>query len=244
MLKTSNKGQFSSKKFLYTCGCSLTNYEVIDVNKQWPKLLADKLGLECINEGISNGSNYRTFRKLVNFLQTNNVDNSVFVIQFTYPFRFEMPSKNSDNWYRINFNSQKGNINLCVHPENKTLAKPVEINDSVEKMKSKVINYTSQVEDLEFMMQIMSIVNLLERKGVEYYLTTLPEIPNSYLSFQGNETWIINNWFDSRIINHYNNLDDLEWNDFHPNLKGNIDIANAFYNGILKNRKKQLEDCW
>jgi len=229
-----------NKKFLYTCGCSFTNWAELDANKQWPKLLADKLDLTCINEGISNGSNYRTFRKLMNFLKTANVDETVFVIQFTYPFRFEMQSSKRDHWYRINFNSAKGNIKTCIHPENGQLASDSEVSRAVKKMKAKLINYTEEAEDLEFMMEIMSIINLLKSKNAEYYLTSLPSITETYHSFQGTEKWIINNYKDSEICSQYDDSNDPTWNDFHPSPNGNKEIANAFYKGIIEHRRKEL----
>jgi hypothetical protein len=90
-----------------------------EMQEQWPHILANKLNIpDVINDALWNGSNERTFRKLDQFLKshTGDLDKVLFIIQFTFPWRYEMWSDNiqedytweqapddvKENWIRLN----------------------------------------------------------------------------------------------------------------------------------------------
>ncbi len=182
---------------LYCNGCSFTRMAshkgFPELEDQWPHLLANKLGTEIVNDALWNGSNPRTFRKLEEFLTTFPVDTTrVFcLIQFTFPWRFEMPHDEEiydytwqdcnfkEDWIRLNpghFDLEgyrnKDNLNPCVAI--KRLAQPSGkdnssiINEGLDKIHGKLVRYTNQVERLDLLTHVYAIKGLLEEHGCKY----------------------------------------------------------------------------
>ena len=112
---------------LYVSGCSFTrmasswkdDQKHPEMEEQWPHLLAKRLNIpNTVNDALWNGSNERTFRKLDHFLKTHSgdLDKVLFLIQFTFPWRYEMwsdqiqddytwyeaPDDVKENWIRLN----------------------------------------------------------------------------------------------------------------------------------------------
>lgn len=83
---------------LWATGCSHTyGDDLVDKSKSWPFLLAEKLGMDCINNGISGGSNERIVYET---MKAPSCD--LKIIAWTYKERFTR--YDSRNNFQINFN--------------------------------------------------------------------------------------------------------------------------------------------
>jgi len=111
------------KMTLYANGCSMTKgYEIggrtdgdsdhpsgVDIdpiyrqNNAWPKLLADRLGMDCFNDAHVGGSNDRIIRMTLDwtttYLQNNKAEDLFVVIGWTTPHRNEF--KTNGKWFNI-----------------------------------------------------------------------------------------------------------------------------------------------
>ena len=94
-------------KYLYTNGCSFT--EGVDLEnplkERWSKRLSENLSLKGINEGLGGGSNQRIMRKTIDWIVSNpnKIRETLFVIQVTYPSRYETYDENKDTFERENW---------------------------------------------------------------------------------------------------------------------------------------------
>lgn len=238
---------------LYCNGCSFTRMAsrkgFPDLEDQWPHLLANKLGTEVINDAIWNGSNPRTFRKLKEFLTTFPIDTSrVFcLIQFTFPWRFEMPhtetvtdytwrdSHHKEDWIRLNpghfdlekYHNKDSSMYSCVAmvPDQENHST---IHEGLDKIHGKLVRYSDEVERLDFLTHVYAIKGLLEEHGCRYKFILgddskfKDELSNDFLpvtlkSLMGDNTGVDN---------------------YHANHQGNIETANKLYHYLMSDTDK------
>ncbi len=220
-----------------------------ELESQWPHLLAKKLGVEVVNDAIWNGSNPRTFRKLEIFLNTFPVDpTKVFcLIQFTFPWRFEMPhtedltdytwreSLHKENWIRLNpghfdiekYYNKDQSLDPCVAivPDEPNLPT---ISEGLDKIHGKLIRYTGEVERLDQLKHIYAIKGLLDTHGCKYKFIlgdhgkhdddlTSDFLPMTLKSLMG---------------------DNVGVDGMHANQQGNIETANKLYEYLMSDTDK------
>lgn len=238
---------------LYCNGCSFTRMAVVkdfpELEYQWPHLLAKKLGTEVINDALWNSSNARTFRKLEEFLNTFPIDPTrVFcMIQFTFPWRFEMPnheeitdyswreSPHKEDWIRLNpghfdlekYHNKDTSLYSCVAmvPDEEN---DKAINEGLDKIHGKLIRYTNEVERLDLMKHVYAIKGLLDTHGCKYKFImgdsgkssdylTDDFLPVTLKSLMGEETGMDN---------------------YHANQQGHIETANKLYQYLMSDTDK------
>lgn len=107
---------------LYADGCSMTyGAELVGTPKEdqlnpelrksraWPKHLADLMGIKSINAGVGGSSNEgitrRTLENLGDLKETIKPYETLVVIGWTVPYRYEYWSNENKNWSQVNFNS-------------------------------------------------------------------------------------------------------------------------------------------
>ena len=249
-------------EMLYTGGCSFTRMaskgEHPQLEEQWPHLLAKKLGSNVINDALWNGSNPRTFRKLYEFLTTQKYSpkNTLVLIQFTFTWRFEIPSTfdlqdyawpespHKENWLRINpghfdleqyqehqdLNAFKGCVALRENEE-KPIHKTM-VSSGLQKVYAKLLDYTDDVEKLELLTQIFSIKGLLENYGVNY----------KFLFGEGGK------WNDeiAELVGHFLTSTPLRLiageyttiDNYHADKQGNIQTADTLYDLLMNHTDK------
>ena len=238
---------------LYCSGCSFTRMAsrrgFPEMEHQWPHLLGQRMGVEIVNDAIWNGSNSRTFRKLETFLNTFPIDPTrIFcLIQFTFPWRFEMPhpedltdytwreSAHKENWIRLNpghFDIEKYYdkdesifTSVAVVPDKPNLPT---ISEGLDKIHGKLIRYTDEVERLDQLKYIYAIKGLLDAHGCKYkfitgdsgrfdYDLTSDFLPTTLKMLMG---------------------DNVGVDGMHANLQGNMETANKLYEYLMSDTDK------
>lgn len=188
---------------LYVCGCSFTRMcskikdgvQHPDVSDQWPQLLANKLKIpNVVNDALWNGNNARTFRKLEEFLRTTDVDpEKIFVIiQFTFPWRFEMwtdmehddyswsESPIRENWARLNpgwakieepFQADAHDWSVAINPPKKDDPDHDKIKQLIYqgriKAYGKAVDWNPETEYQTLMRDCLAIDNILNLYNVK-----------------------------------------------------------------------------
>lgn len=78
---------------LFVAGCSVSDYSQVD--EVYGEILAKKLNVEYVHEGSVCGSNWRIWRKIVNYIINNNLTpDDLLVVQYTTTERKEFWSFN------------------------------------------------------------------------------------------------------------------------------------------------------
>lgn len=174
---------------LYANGCSFTNHEPLTQNEKWPLNLASHLGIpDYINDGEGSGTNQGIFKRTAKFLSETTVPhkNILAVIQLTYPFRFEMPSKrvHPAKWQ---------NYITAGHPNDVAQDRNRHYYNARLKAFAEHPNYVSW----EFYIQASAINNLLRARGVTSYFLCL-ETPQTQEDFEDSYIpWMYDNPTDS-----------------------------------------------
>lgn len=206
-------------KTLYVNGCSMTKYQNLPEDQQWPNLVRQQLEIDrIVNDGYGCGSNQRIFRTTFDFVNYKkfSASNTVILIQMTYPFRFEYLQANGE-WAAVN---QHGAV-----AEDLSYAK------RYLNMKSK--SYTDEEEAYEYLQKLYAIDNLLKKSRVRNYFFLNFHMPVksrkivNKLNKQFN--WIVkNNSEDS----HFPEYECISASDPHPNEHGHIKIADWIVQNI------------
>lgn len=210
---------------LHACGDSITyGYTLDDRNKSWPYILAKKLNCsEVKNYALVGGSNSRTVRKLYN---ANLQKNDIVIVAWTISDRFELGvNKNSD--------IQKNSKYIIKENETYSLGNELEIDEKIitKKFFSQMINrcvdkrvkelssflyqdfYNPEWYDEIFRVQYWSLINLFERKQVNWLM--------------------FNTWTESTLTN-------PSWTNEIKNKKYIFGVNNNATNFLLKKYGKKI----
>lgn len=167
---------------LHTCGDSFTyGFTLDDKTKSWPFILYKKLNCsELKNYALPGGSNLRSIRKLYN---ANLQENDIVIVSMSIADRFEFGvNKNSD--------IQKNNKYLIEENKQYELGNYLEIDENIitkrffSQMKNRCVDkrlknlsdllykdfYNQEWFDEIFRIQYWSLINLFERKKVNWLL--------------------------------------------------------------------------
>jgi hypothetical protein len=152
---------------LYSFGCSFSsvnfkNYYINTFNyvnhKLYNELLAEKLNLNLINEayeGIGNNS------IILNFAETEFKDNSLVIIQLTFPNRIEFRKENNTNDFTTTIGTITQPISSATltHFSNEVIT---------EKHKETYLDFVNTWDDILTFNDIYQIVNSIKKKEAKY----------------------------------------------------------------------------
>lgn len=243
-------------KSIYAVGCSFTKFPNVNESELWPAVLANKFDCCVINDGIPGGSNYRSFRKITEFIDTypKSLEDVFFIIEVTSPLRFEFSEDANNGWSRVVMNLPKVRTTNGVIPSNKNIqytsaqslgelmrnffeARKLR-NIGEEKLSAKLINYNEQEEYYEFIRQLSQLSFYFERHNLKYTLLSfiIPKLTTDQLSFVNNNfNWLVkNDVHSSNIHSMYSEVDEetAKINNYHPTKENHIEIANFIHKNI------------
>lgn len=144
---------------LYANGCSLTEgAELVNPHETaWPVVLAKKLNMECINDGLGASSNERIFRTTYEFMFNNIINNNnivdkyMIVIGWSTINRYEIYSSVYESYLNVlrsRYNDITVYPNLLSNSESKIINDFFKICDSRLSDMLKTLNYITIVINL------------------------------------------------------------------------------------------------
>lgn len=155
-------------RHLYAAGCSFTKHLPLNDGDQWPTMLGKKLNIpDVINQGQGGAGNDSIFKTVNNFIlkTTTPADEILAVIQFTFPFRFTLPSGATfSGWqnYQNNYLSESSDTEISNHPDEV-------LNLEYYHARERMYAWHPCVGVWEFYQQISAISNLLSKAKIKHY---------------------------------------------------------------------------
>jgi hypothetical protein len=233
-------------KTLLTNGCSWTwggGFENLSDNDRletvWPHHLMHLLEHDTnVNLSMGCGSNQRIVRTTLDWIlkqDRETLDNTVAVIQWTEPSRYEYYSKttkpdlsNQWDWHNENDNWSLVKAGCCIYPPgSRNYHIPIEeLNDSQMRYRT-----YSDIEGLyNFITHMAALANIFESYKIKYYYwnalgVPVKYFPNNLKTYASTFNWINNKhdpWDYERISKEDN----------HPNVNGHLQLAHYIFEEI------------
>ena len=189
-------------KHLYAAGCSFTKHQPLPEDDLWPTMLSKKLNIpSVINQGQGGAGNDSIFKTVNNFILRTHTppDEILAVIQFTFPFRFTLPSGATGSGWKHYLNNYSGFDENNDHPDEV-------INLEYYYARERMYAWHPAHSIWEFYMQISAISNLLYKANINHYCVCIDSPPKWPKSIEpvggdkfGNPTGTIE--FDQSNIN-------------------------------------------
>jgi hypothetical protein len=206
-------------KTLYTNGCSMTKFELVPEEQQWPNLVRERLGIpSLINDGYGCGSNQRIFRTTYDFVNRKDFDptETLIIIQMTYAFRFEFLESNG-TWAAIN--------------QHHSVAENFLFAEKYRKIKTK--SFTEEEEKFEYLQKLLAIDNLLKNAGIKnhFFFNYWMPISDKKIIKRLDKTfrWIVES---SSAQSHFPEYEHFSDSDPHPSPSGYGTIADWIISNI------------
>jgi hypothetical protein len=232
-------------------GCSFTwggglnfreDQEDLRLQHTWPHYLGLKLNRSVVNLSAGCGSNQRIIRTNLDWIsqQTDDVlKNTIAVIQWTDPSRYEYYEPLNSDDYLENFPNRWAKVNAQAVIGCREDSSPEKSKRDHERKNKRYETHTMQEDMYRTISDISSMSKIFEDFGVKYYYWTyshlsdkfLPHIRKYYKTFPWlNEPlngepydWLLH--WDYEIISN---------TDTHPSLLGHQQIADLIFEKIKK----------
>lgn len=246
-------------KKLYVNGCSWTDGDVLDLarlveigtgrNYSYPTLVANEFGYNLIDESRYGGSINRIVRMCWNYIMTNDITNTIFILEIPNGFRDEIYSNKFERY----FNVTGGNLN---NPHDKT-----ENNKEWYEIKNDVVDtYFNFLNFEEFnkkeYINLMGLISYIKQHTRHMYLIQPYEMINKYNIFNQliTDVNIIKLSDNTFKINEYNLIQDMCKNeelslghelnkgteDTHPGISGHKKLSEIIIEHLINNDSNSI----
>jgi len=215
-----------------SCDVELNKWRL---NVTWPKHLSDLF--ECTefhNESLGCGSNYRIVRKTLDFFlpkihKNKDVSDWLAIIQWSGPARIEYFSEYNNCWTMVNHN-------LTIRERDIPNWPSTEYADEVDKLflESYYKTFNNEFFSTIWFQQINLLGMFFESNKINYLFTSMAN-PTLYFDNMRMDFIKKYRWFgsDNERVYSINNMG-IEMTS-HPTLLGHKQIAEKFYDYIIKN---------
>lgn len=238
-------------------GCSFTfggglnfddHQEEERLQSVWPHFLGLKINRSVVNLAAGCGSNQRIIRTTLDWLSDQSkqtLDNTVAVIQWTDPSRYEYyePLNHSD--HLENFPNRWAKVNAQVVIGCREDSNPEKSKRDHERKNKRYETHTIQEDMYRMISDITAMSKIFEDFGVKYYYWTYahltdkfpPYLRNYYKTFPWLNEPLNGNHDDWKLHWNFERVSDF---DMHPSLTGHKQLADLIFQQLKKTDQLSL----